>query len=164
MTMTADHTLEQSPAIGIPHTLNGGRLMMRIAQRIGAVTFAFVMLLVWLAPGEAWESDVMLFKMVLTLASLAACIWLWQSSQPPLPPTIEVDVAQSELRLVREGVADDKRIIERCAFADLHLVELAGRHITFWGKGNRLLAEITLSNSVAHASLVGALRAEGKLA
>jgi hypothetical protein len=88
---------------------------------------------------------------------------LWELGLPPLPPTVEVDVAASELRLIREGAPAELRVLERCAFRDLHLVELRGHHFIFWGKGNRLLADITLSNATVHASLLGSLRSAGKL-
>jgi predicted GNAT family N-acyltransferase len=55
-------------------------------------------------------------------------------------------------------------VIERCTFADLDAVDLFGRHIILWGKGKRLLADISLSDTTAHDSLLGALRSVGKLA
>jgi hypothetical protein len=158
MTIVAEQSFTPLPAVGAAHTLNGNRLVMRIALRMGAVSMALVALFVWLAPGAGWENDMVLFKLMVSLSAGFVGIVFWQNSLPPLPPTIEVDVAASELRLIREGVASDARVLERCAFNDLHLVELAGRHITFWGKGNRLLAEITLSNANAHATLLAALR------
>ncbi|MCX7565140.1 hypothetical protein OS189_02130 [Sulfitobacter sp. F26169L] len=164
MTMTANHVSEHATILGATHVLNGNRLVMRIAQRLGAVSLALVGVLVWLAPGAGWESEVMLFKLTASLISALLSVALWQYSLPPLPPMVEVDVAAAELRLIRDGAPAASRVLERCAFSDLHLVELAGRRITFWGQGNRLLAEVTLSNAAAHASLLGALRAAGKLA
>lgn len=163
MTHTADQRFEPTTAISIAHTLNGSRLVMRIAQRMGAATMALVALLVWLAPGAGWESDVMLFKLLLSIMSGLLAVGLWQVSLPPLPPTVIVDVAASELRLIREGAPAESRVLERCAFGDLHFVEMSGPHFTFWGQGNRLLADITLSNAAVHASLLGALRSAGKL-
>ncbi|WP_299414688.1 hypothetical protein [uncultured Sulfitobacter sp.] len=164
MTIAAEQTFAHVPAYGVAHKLNGSRLVMRIAQRMASVSMALVALFVWVAPGAGWESEVMLFKLMVSLASGLAAVWFWQASLPPVPPTVEVDVAQAEVRLVRDGALPEDRVIERCAFRDLHVVELSGRNITFWGRGNRLLAEITLSNARAHATLLGALRAEGKLA
>jgi hypothetical protein len=163
MTHTADHAFEPAATISIAHTLNGSRLIMRIGLRFGATTMTLVALLVWLAPGAGWESDIMLFKLLLSIMSGLLAVGLWQASLPPLPPTVVVDVAASELRLIREGVPAESRVLERCSFQDLHLVEMSGPHFTFWGQGNRLLADITLSNAAIHASLLGALRSAGKL-
>lgn len=163
MTFTAEQTFVPLPVVGAVHKLDGSRLVLRIALRIAAVATGLVAIFVWLAPGAGWESDMVLFKLMVSICASLAALWFWQGSLPPLPPTVEVDVAAAELRLVRVDAVEENRIIERCAFQDLHLVELAGRHITFWGKGNRLLAEITLSNATAHASLLGALRTSGKL-
>ncbi|KEJ90338.1 hypothetical protein [Sulfitobacter donghicola] len=163
MTYATNSSFAPVPAIGIPYRLNGNRLMGRLAQRMGAATMMFVALFVWLAPGAGWESDIMLFKLMVSIIAAFLCVGLWQASLPPLPPIVEIDVAACEIRLVREGAPADQRILERCAFCDLHLVELEGRHITFWGHSNRLLAEITLSNATAHASLLAALRSAGKL-
>jgi hypothetical protein len=164
MTIVAEQTLTPQPDVGTADTLNNHRLVLRFVMRMGAVSMAFVALFVWLAPGAGWEGDMVLFKFMVSLCAGFIGIAFWQNSLPPLPPTVEVDVAASELRLIREGVAEDKRVLERCAFSDLHLVELAGRQITLWGKGNRLLAEFTLNNANAHAALLAALRGEGKLA
>jgi len=146
------------------HTLGGNRLVARAAQRMGAAVFALVALFVWIAPGAGWDNEVMLLKLMTSMAAGSCAAWLWQSSQPQTPPTIEVDVALSELRLIREGTAQGRQVLERCAFRDLDSVELDGRNITFWGQGQRMLAKISLSNATAHATLLGALRAEGKLA
>ena len=163
MTITADYAFAPAAATGIPYKLDGGRLVLRTFARIGAVACALVAVLIWLAPGATWESDAMLFKLLLFVVALMAAVGLWQVSLAPLPPTVEVDVVNREVRLIRAGAPTADRVIERCAFDDLHAVELQGRHITFWARGQRLLAEITLSNASAHAALLGALRAVGKL-
>ncbi len=163
MTHTADFAFQPSTTVGIAHRLNGNRLVLRLVQRMGAATMALVALMVWVAPGAGWESDMVLFKLLVSLIAGFSGIGFWQASLPPLPPVVEIDVAATELRLIREGAPADLRVLERCAFRDLHLVELTGRHFTFWAEGNKLLADVTLSNAVAHASLLSALRAAGKL-
>jgi len=164
MTISAEQSFLPTPAAGAAHTLNGNRLVLRIGMRIGAVTMVLVAMLIWVVPGAGWENDMILFKLMVSISAVLAAVWFGEASLPPVPPTVEIDVVASELRLIREGVSDESRLLERCAFEDLHLVELAGRHITFWGRGNRLLAEITLSNSGLHAALLASLRAAGKLA
>ncbi len=163
MTDTADLKFRPPVTMNVAHTLNGSRLVLRIALRMGAVTMALVSLLIWVAPGAGWENEIMMFKLTLSIMSGLFAIGFWQASLPPLPPTVIVDVAAAELRLIREGVPAEFRVLERCAFQDLHLVEMSGSHFTFWGPGNRLLADITLSNAAIHASLSDALRSAGKL-
>lgn len=164
MTITVDHSKTLTPAKGVVHMLDGARLMLRLGLRIGAVLFALVTALIWVAPGANWESDIMFFKLALSLMSGFIAFDLWQRSLPPLAPSVEVDVAKMEVRVIRDGAPVHKRLIERCAFDDLDAVDLNGRHIILWCKGNRLLADITLSNATAHAELLGALRSVGKLA
>jgi hypothetical protein len=164
MTLADDHAFATTPATGIPHLLDGTRMLMRTAARLGAVTAAFVGVLIWLALGAVWESEVMLFKLALSVLCTLGAVALWQASLPPLPPVVEVDVARGEVRLVRTGAPADKRVIARCAFEDLQMAELSGRYVAFWGPSGRLIAEIALSNSSAHTALIGALRAAGKLA
>jgi len=149
--------------MGIASRRDGSRLMRRIACRIAAVSLALVALLVWLTPGAVWESDVMLFKLAVSSVAGLSSAALFDASQPPLPPTVEIDVARAELRIVREGVEPALRVIERCMFDDLDSVEFVGRRITFWGQGDRLLAEITLSDPEVHERLLSALRKAGKL-
>lgn len=164
MTSFADTAISRPSVVTVTHMLSGDRMVMRLLQRLGAVSLAMVAFFVWFAPGIGWENDAVLLKMMVSISAALTAAGCWQGSTPPPPPTIEVDVAAGELRLIRESRIGTPQLLERCRFADLQLVELMGRHITFWGQGDRLLAEITLSNATAHASLLAALRAEGKLA
>lgn len=164
MTITADHSFQIKPALGTAHMLDGSRLVMRLGMRMGAVTAVMVALLVWLAPGATWDSEVVLFKAALSVVSGCASAWMWQMSLPPAKPVVEVDIANMEVRVMRRRGAEPARIIDRCAFADLDAVDLNGRHFIMWNKGSRLLADITLSNATVHASLLAALRSVGKLA
>jgi hypothetical protein len=164
MTLTADHVFAQGPVTGIPHLLDGGRMLMRMGARLGAVTAGFVAVLVWLAPGAVWQSDVMLLKMALSILFAFGAVVLWQAGLAPAPPVVEVDLARAQVRLVRKGAPTPKRVIAACAFADLKLVELSGRYIAFWGPDGRLIAEIALGDPATHAALIAALRAAGKLA
>lgn len=164
MTFTAENAFSDNTMVGVPYMLDGNRMLMRMVSRGAAVTAAFIAVMVWLAPGATWESDVMLLKLGLSIAAVFASVAFWQGSLPPLPPTVEIDTDICELRLVRSEPDTGKRVIERCSFGSLQTVELHGRHIAFWAPGGRLLAEITLSNASAHAKLLAALRATGKLA
>lgn len=164
MTYALDYSEVLRPTIGVPSKVDGGRMLLRAGARMGAVVCVLVAAMVWVAPGASWESDVMLFKLLLFVVSLMASLGLWQAGMQPVPPTVEVDVANREVRLIRSCAPVQKRVIERCTFSNLEAVDLEGRCITFWAKGGRLLAQITLSNATAHASLLAALRGAGKLA
>ncbi len=164
MTVSADYAAEVAALRGITHVLNGSRFLIRTALKLGAASLALVALFVWLAPGASWESDLMLFKLALSIAAVFGAVAMWHGSRPVGAPTVEIDVANMELLLIREAPSEPHRIIERCAFVDLHAVDVYGHRVTFWGKGDRLLAEISLSNPTAHNALLGALRGLGKLA
>ncbi|KIN72083.1 hypothetical protein [Sulfitobacter guttiformis] len=164
MTMTADHSLEpHTPSSAITYMLNGSRLVMRMVCKVGAVSFGLVALLVWFAPGASWESDVMLFKLGLCFMAVFICAALWQQSAPPIPPSVEVDIANLEVRVVRTDSTRPRLVIERCAFSDLEKVDVRGRNIVFWSKGNRLMADFTLTHAATHANLLSTLRSAGKL-
>jgi hypothetical protein len=164
MTLTADHNIEMPTVRGITYVLNGSRFVARFACKLGAVSLGLAAVLLWVAPGAAWESDVMLFKLVLSVGAVYLAIALLQMGKPVAQPSVEVDIARGELRLIREENGSLPVILERCAFADLQAVDLCGSHITFWANGGRLLAEISLSNANAHAALLARLRGLGKLA
>ncbi|MEQ6204300.1 hypothetical protein ABMC88_14765 [Sulfitobacter sp. HNIBRBA2951] len=163
MILTADYAFRNAPSIGVPYKLDGTRTLLRMLARGGAVTAAFVGVMIWLIPGGSMESDVMLFKMGVTIGTVYAALAFWQASLPPSPPSVEIDTAKGELRLVRSEGNNQRRVIERCAFEDLQTAEISGRHIAFWAAEGRLLAEITLSNATAHATLLAVLRQAGKL-
>lgn len=162
MTVSSDY-LAESPMRGIVRTLDGGRLMLRLLLQIGACVFTFVALMIWITPAASAGNEVMLYKLGISSMSVLAALGCWQGSLPPVPPTVEIDVAARELRLVREGAPAGARLIERCSFAQLADVELIGGAFIFWGKEGRLLAEVSLSNATAHATLLHALRVAGKL-
>jgi len=163
MTVITDYAFERMPVTGVVHVLDASRMLLRMALRFATLCSVLVAVFIWLAPGATWESEVMLFKLALSVASGLVAVACWQAAAPPLPPTVEVDVAAGEVRLVREGAPAATRLVKRCAFADLQVVELKGRNIAFWEKGGHLLAEITLSNATAHVVLLRALRTAGKL-
>jgi len=164
MTAVADYFSESAPLSGAVRSLGGGRLMLRLVLRIGACAFSLVALLIWVTPSAGTGGNIMLFKLLVSSLSVLVSMACWQAALPPLPPVVEIDVAGSELRLIREGAPASQRIIERCSFAELEDVELNGRSFTFWAKGGRLLAEISLSNATAHATLLHKLRVAGKIA
>ena len=141
----------------------GGPMLIRATQRLTGVALVFAAFALWLAPGAAWESDVMLFKLILSLTAALAGLGLMQSSAKPNTPKIEIDTIRREVRLVRP-VAEGKNIVlKRCGFADLARAEWEGVKMRLWDKNNAPLAEVTLNDRNVMTSLVSGLRAAGKL-
>ena len=101
MTMTSDFNVPTKPAQGIVHILGGGRMMLRLAMRLGAVSFALVVLLIWIAPGATWDNEVIVFKIALSVMSAFTSAGMWQRSLPQVQPTVEVDIANVEVRVMR---------------------------------------------------------------
>ncbi|MEH6647943.1 hypothetical protein [Sulfitobacter sp.] len=163
MTAVADHFSESAPMNGAVRSLGGGRLVLRLVMRIGACASLFVALLIWVTPSAGTGNNMMLFKLLVSSLSVLVSIACWQAALPPPPPSVEIDVVGGELCLIRESAPASQRIIERCSFAELEDVELKGRSFTFCAKGGRLLAEISLSNATAHATLLHKLRVAGKI-
>ena len=164
MTLAADHSYQMPVVKGITYVLGADRFLARVACKMGAVTLGLAAVMLWIAQGATWESDVMLFKLVLSILAAYVVFALFQYSRPVAPPSVEIYIARKELRLIRENEGSGPMLMERCAFEDLQAVDLCGRHITFWASGGRLLAEISLSNATAHATLLACLRGLGKLA
>lgn len=159
--MNADTT---APALAPVRAADGGRMLVRAAQRLTGVALVIAALGLWLAPGASWENDVMLFKLILSLTAGLAGLGLMQSSATPNTPEIEIDTIRREVRLVRL-VKDGKNIVlHRCAFSELARAEQDGVHVRLWDKTNALLAEVSLTDRTAMISLMSGLRAAGKLA
>jgi hypothetical protein len=166
MTATADivHADPIAPTVAPVRIADGARMLVRAAQRLSGVALVLAALGLWLAPGSSFESDIMLFKLILSITAVLAGIALMQSSATPNTPEVEIDLIRREVRLVRfikEGAND---VLQRCAFADLARAERDGMHVRLWGQNDALLAEVSLSDRTEMTSLVSGLRAAGKLA
>ncbi len=166
VTATADFMNADVPA---PTTepvrvVGGNRMLVRIAQRLVGVALIIAALGLWMAPGASWESDVMLFKLILSVTAGLAGVGLIQSSATPHAPDIEIDTIRREVRLVRIAKDGSRDVLQRCAFADLGRVEREGIHVRLWDSNNAFLAETSLSHRNALNSLVSGLRDAGKLA
>ena len=163
MTATTDYTVDHMPTKAVVHVLDASRVLLRVGFRLGAMSCALVAIFIWLAPGASWQSELMLFKLGLSLAAALLALACWQAAASPMPLSVEIDVARGEIRLVREGAPVQERVVKRTAFGALQAVELRGRRLVFWEKGGNLLAEVTLGDASAHAALLDALRRAGKL-
>ena len=139
-------------------------MMVRGAQRLLGVSLTIAALGLWLAPGASWESDVMLFKLILSVSAVIAGLALVSASGAPRAPEIIIDSIRREIRLVRCERGKGAVVLQSCAFSDLHHVEQDGCRLRLWEKSGDLLAEVVLTDRTALTSLVAGLRDAGKLA
>ncbi len=163
MTLTAEYDLGRKPSIERANKLDGCRFIVRFALRILAAAVVLSGLCLWILPGSSWNNEVLLFKLTLSVMAFLGGVGLWQLGMDPVPPVVELDIEGGVMRLVRESGPVRRTLIEQCAFDDLGGAEHNGRQITFWAKDARMLAEITLSNANAHATVIAALGRAGKL-
>lgn len=164
MTVTSEFMDADTPVMAHVRIADGGRMLVRAAQRFAGVTLGLAALGLWLAPGAGWESDVMLFKLILSLTAVIAGLALLQSSVRPRAPQIEIDTIRREVRLVRPSKSRARAVLQRCAFADLGRVERVGAHLRLWDHEDVFMAEVTMSDRASLNSLVSALCDAGKLA
>lgn len=164
MTSSAEITVPEA-ALHEPVRMSDGRWMViRAAQRLFGVGLTLAAIGIWIGPGASWESDLMLFKLILSLTALIAGIGLMQSSAGPAKPQVEIDTIRREVRLVRPVAGGTAQVLQRCAFGDLAGAELKGNHVRLFGTDRSLLAEVTLTSRTVLKSLVSGLRDAGKLA
>lgn len=162
--MTTTATARDALVQPIPMRMcDGARMLARLAQRIGGIALILSALGLWLLPGSNWQSDVALFKLLLSAAALIAGLSFLVGSVTPRRPQIEIDTARQELRIVRPAGTGPALLLERCRFADLGRVERDHNHLRFWDGAERLLAEVTLSDRQVLRSLLLGLRSAGKL-
>ncbi|OAN94511.1 hypothetical protein A8B74_02490 [Sulfitobacter geojensis] len=142
----------------------GGRMIVRGAQRLLGVSMTLAALGLWLAPGASWESDVMLFKLILSLTAVIAGLGLMGASTAPRAPEIQIDTIRREVRLVRRQRGGADQVLQSCGFAKLSRAEQDGNSVFLWDQAGLFLAEVSLTDRKALSSLVAGLRDVGKLA
>ncbi len=162
MTATAQVTRRPLPVIPV-RMVDGGRMMVRAAQRLIGVAILLAVGGLWLLPSGGWEADVVLFKLVLSLTGVLAGLCLLQASAAPDAPQIELDVENRELRLVRKLAGGRTVVLRSCRFGNLSHAERRGAHLRLWDETDRLIAELTLADRDALRAVVAVLRDEGKL-
>ncbi|MGJ8628362.1 MAG: hypothetical protein ACSHXB_15485 [Sulfitobacter sp.] len=166
MTATADFMNAEAtaPALAPVRIADGGRMLVRAAQRFCGAALVIAALGLWVAPGASWENDLMLFKLILSITAGLAGLGLMQSSAKPRTPEIEIDTIRREVRLVRV-VRDGKNVVlQRCGFSELSRAERDGVHVRLWDSNDVLLAEVSLADQNSMTSLMAGLRAAGKIA
>ncbi|KIN60732.1 hypothetical protein Z945_1711 [Sulfitobacter noctilucae] len=163
--MTATSDFMTNPALtALPIRMaDGGRMIIRGSQRLLGAALILSAFGLWLAPGAAWESDVMLFKLILSVTAVIAGVAMMQTSATPPPPEIEIDTIRREVRLVRYVRGQSPVVLQSSGFATLAQVEHDGTNIRLWDAAGVFLAEVNLSDRAARNSLLAGLRDAGKL-
>lgn len=143
---------------------DGGRMMIRGAQRLTGVSLMLAALGIWMAPGATWDADIMLFKLILSVVAAIAGLGLLNASSTPRAPEVQIDTIRREVRLVRRLHGSEPLVLQSCSFADLAHAEHEGSNVSLWDQSGIFLAEVSLTDRTALTSLVSGLRDEGKIA
>ncbi len=163
MTATAEFMTRPSAATLPVRMADGGRMIVRGSQRLLGAALTLAAIGLWLAPGAAWESDVMLFKLILSLTAVIAGIAMMHASATPPAPEIEIDTVRREVRLVRHIRGEGRVVLQSSAFDTLAHAEHEGTNVRLWDGSGVFLAEVSLTDRAAHNSLLAGLRDAGKL-
>jgi hypothetical protein len=163
MTSAVDFMTPDRPIKEDVVSTDGGRLILRILQRLVGVSLALAAAALWIAPGSSMEGDVMLYKLILSLTSVIAGMGLMHASARPPEPEIEIDTIRREVRLVRRTKSGEDTVLSASTYAELGKVEVDGPYVRLWDAKMTLLAEVTLYDRDTRLGFLGALRDEGKL-
>lgn len=144
--------------------IEGGHMIVRGAQSLLGTGLALAAVGLWFAPGANTESDIVLFKLVLSISAGLAGMGLLHASATPRSPEIEIDTIRRQVRVVRRQPGGVPKVLQSCSFAQLGAAEYEGSMVRLWDQAGVLLAEVNLSDRNALSSLVAGLRDEGKLA
>jgi hypothetical protein len=97
--------------------------------------------------------------------SLCACIggiFLLRGRAFGDDPEVEIDTICHEVRLVQPQ-RRSRIVLRRYRFRDLGQVDHTATHMRLWDSQATLIAEVPVSDVLAHRSLITALRVAGKL-
>lgn len=164
MTATADFVEPHIPAAEPVRMVDGARMIVRGAQRLLGAALALAAVGLWAAPGASWESDILLFKLILSLTAIIAGIGLMSASARPAAPEIEIDTIRREVRLVRRARGTAPVVLETSRFDALAHVELEGATVRLWDQSGAFLAEVCPTDRKVLSSLIAGLRDAGKIA
>ena len=143
--------------------MDGAGVLLRGLQRLLGVSLMLAAVLLWVAPGATWESDILLFKLVLTLTGLMAGIGFLTNTVAVDTPDVEIDVSRREVRLVSRA-RGEVTTLKTCSFGRLSKVERTGPVLRLWDESGAFLAEVTMMDEAMLKDLVHGLKDEGKLA
>lgn len=144
--------------------IDGGHMIVRGTQSLLGMGLALAAVGLWFAPGSNTESDIVLFKLVLSISAGLAGMGLLHASATPRTPEIEIDTIRRQVRVVRRQPGTAPKVLQSCSFAQLGAAEYEGSVVRLWDQAGVLLAEVNLVDRTALSSLVAGLRDEGKLA
>ena len=164
MTATSDCIDAHPKTLQPVRLVDGGRMIVRAVQRFFGAALTLAAVGIWIAPGASWESDIMLFKLILSLTAVLAGFGLIQSSVSRNAPKVEIDTIRREVRLVRLARDGSAAVLQRCSFAKLTRVDIKKNNVRMSGEDGKLLAEVTLPDRKTLSRLMAGLRDEGKLA
>lgn len=164
MTAAADVILPETRHVAPARMVDGARMIIRGVQRVTGAALTIAALGLWLAPGSSWESDVMLFKLILSITAIFAGFGLMSGSARPALPEVEVDTIRREVRLVRRARGAAPVVLEKCGFADLSDAEFDSGIVRLWDRNGVFLAEFCPTDRNVLNSLVAGLQDAGKLA
>lgn len=162
MTTQTAFTAEKAATVEPTRMVDGARTVLRGVYRLLGVSLMLAAVLLWLAPGSSWGSDILLFKLILTLTAIMAGIGLLAASARPDAPEIEIDVAHREVRLVRRSRGYAPVVLKACRFSALSRAERAGAIVRLWDRDGVFLAEVSLTDPNVLGQLVHGLQDEGK--
>lgn len=163
MTAAADFTKGGATMREPASMVDGGRMLARTLQRIVGAGLFLAAFVIWLAPATA-QSDVMLFRLLLSVAAVVAGLGMMLASGKPDAPEVEIDTIRRTVSLVRPGGYGEREVLTSCAFADLRAAEVSGAVVRLWDAQGILLAVATLTDATLRNSLVNGLRDAGKIA
>jgi hypothetical protein len=163
MTATADFMQGKTPAIEPARMVDGGRMLVRGAQRVAGAALLLSAIGIWLIPASV-QHDVMLFRLMLSVAAAVAGVGMMLASGRPDMPAVQIDTIRREVSLVRPGYRGASAVLQRCTFGDLSRAEVDGTCVRLWDADERLIAEISLTKGPTLNSLLAGLRDAGKIA
>lgn len=167
MTTTSDYIAEASPrgtaTLSAPvRSMDAGRALGRMAQRVTGAALILAAAGLWLAPGSSWAAEILLVKLVLSLVAGCVGLALIQNWTTPDAPEVEIDLVRRHVRLVRRAGAQ-LMVLHECSFAELGHVEKTKNTVTLWDAHGDLLAEVAPVDRGVLKALVAGLRDAGKL-
>ncbi|MEM6940540.1 MAG: hypothetical protein AAF943_11960 [Pseudomonadota bacterium] len=163
MTATAEISEKSTTRTEPMRLADGGRMIVRGAQRLIGGALALAAIGLWFAPGSSLDSDVVLFKLVLSLGAVFAGLALLHASAMPRAPEVEIDTIRRQIRVVRRQRGAKPHVLQSCSFGQLSSAEFDGARVRMWDDNHVLLAEVELPDAAALRSLVAGLQDEGKL-
>jgi hypothetical protein len=164
MTATADFVMDDVPTSQRVRTADGGRMVVRAVLRLTGAALLMSAILLWVMPGASWESELILFKLLLSVVAAVTGLGMYAASAKPQAPQMQIDMIRREVRLLRPGRAGREVLLHRCRFADLSRVEQTGAHLRLWDEHETLLGDVTVSDRKVLHRLMTGLQDAGKLA